>query len=197
MKYICTDKRTYIHALTRAQTQVKIRAEQAPPGTSSGRRCPRLTCRDRAPAGLSLSIPSHPWRERAHLVPTRGRHSAAAPAGPRPHVRVQTHARGADSRHTDRGVDGTTGGALPSISLCIATPCRPLRTRAPFILTLFFASRSARPSMSALTMSTWPWLEAAQSGVHPSCRRDAQEESATKHRIQQRPCYITWSRSST
>ena len=72
-----------------------------------------------------------------------------------------------------------TGGALPSLSVCIATPCPPLRTRAPSILTLSFASRSARPSMSALTMSTRPLYEAFQSGVRPSCRRDAEEERNT------------------
>jgi hypothetical protein len=69
-----------------------------------------------------------------------------------------------------------TGGALPSVTFYIATPCPPLRTRAPSILTLSFASRSARPSMSAFTVSAWPLLEAVRSGVRPSCRRDAEEE---------------------
>jgi hypothetical protein len=50
---------------------------------------------------------------------------------------------------------------MPSVSVCIDTPCPPLRMRAPSILTLLFASRSARRSMSALTVSTWPFLEAA------------------------------------
>jgi hypothetical protein len=60
-----------------------------------------------------------------------------------------------------------------------AEHCPPLRMRAPSILTLSFASRSARPSMSALTISTWPFLEAAMSGIHPFCRRDAEEERNT------------------
>jgi hypothetical protein len=198
-------------------------------GAGSGCRCPRLTSRHRAPAGLSSDFVPSKERESAHLVP-RGCHCAAAPAGPRPHARVQTQGRDVDSRHRKRGVDGATGihrpypnsvaqthgrgvdrasgahrlypsvsphpvhsvrihiymrsrahtgGALPSVSVCIATPCPTLRMRAPSILTLHFASRSARPSMSALTMSAWPSYEAVQSGVHPSCRRDAEEERNT------------------
>jgi hypothetical protein len=61
-----------------------------------------------------------------------------------------------------------------------AEHCPPLRMRAPSILTLHFAS--ARPSMSALTVSAWPLIEEAMSGVHPACRRGAEEERNTaKH----------------
>jgi hypothetical protein len=87
MKYICTDTLTYIHALTRAHTQVKIRAEQAMPGTSSGCRCPRLTSRDRAPAALSLPIPSHRRRERERISCPE-----AATVLQRPRARARMHA---------------------------------------------------------------------------------------------------------
>jgi hypothetical protein len=224
---------------SRTHTQVKIRAEQAVPGPASGCRCPRLTCRHRVPAGLSLPIPSHRRREsasRAQRLPLCC--SARGPAGPRARMHacrrmdetwtagIQTEAsmgpiaspldtaripivsrRLMDEasighqgrtvcirryRHTLCTVYGyiyTCAHARAQVEHCrlypsISSPCPPLRTRAPSILTLHFASRSARPSMSALTMSTWPYTEAVQSGVHPSCRRYAEEERNTaKHSV--------------